>query len=436
MKRLVTLVLLLVSAVLAAAVWMLVRDEPIERVAGSRVRDRFALAGLSGAHRDTPEGVRASEVSSAETLVSGQVVDLDGVPLDEGTLMLSCIDADGEVVAIREGVARITETGAFRGPGCPHIVCADLQHHSMIRADAWLLRSGVPARLGARPRARLEGMVVDSGGNPVSGATVGTLIPQDEDALTNVPFLARTVTSDEDGRFAFVLIEMPPCDPCAEALGTCSNEHERQLPVADRVVLIASANGHRAGELAIDVAAGGPVRLVLGEPAAAITGTLTDETGAPYARASIIARSLERRYEQHRVMVDRGTFSIDDLGEGPHELRAIQDGTELARAHDILPGAHVQLHGRWSAHGIVVTLKILREATGGAVSGVEIDGGPFNAVRTDLDGRVVAHGVMPGEYGVMVRGSAGEPTRHVVHIPEQALRDQQWLVSVAIGASR
>ena len=408
----------------AAAVWVLLDGGDGIATVGTGGDDAPGATG--GASRG---GVAASEVTSAEDRVVGRVVDEDGQPIREGTLVLSCLDSDPPGKLIRGGAVRLDEEGSFSGPGCRGRVCAQLRHASMIQADDWLLSPGRPVELTARMLGRLEGVLLDPEGEPVpAGELVMLPPPGDEDPTALPPFVSRNASTDADGRFSFFRLERPPCDPCSEATGRCDPDVVRDLPTYDSMLLTARANGFRMVARRVDAHEAGPLEIRLEAPAPALTGTLRDPEGRSYPRVRVISRSVERAYEQHAVVPDADAFRFEELGSGSYDLRAIQDGVELVVEPGRSAGEHVELVGEVSAAGPDVIVKVL-DAGRSPLAGVVVDGGPLSGARTDDRGIVRATKVMPGPYTLRVRGAGVRAFSRRITVPETDERFSVELVA-------
>lgn len=411
-------VVVVVLGLLVAALWMLAAPEG--RGAGGR-RSRGGRGRPAAAVDDRPLGVVGRVVDAAGIPdVSGRVEDSDGLPVDDGRLILHCLaDAGGVRYPPAGHAVELGAGGEFRGPGCRGVLCVELVHAGLIPEAPWVLRPGEPAVLVARPLGRREGQVVDPQGRPVAGAQISIRPPPGErDPTALPPFTSRSATTDAEGHFAFARIERPPCDPCGEASGRCSTDDEREVPTYGSAVLVARARGFRGVEVTIELDEDVPWRVVMAAPAPAVSGVLVDPAGVPYARARILARSQVRSYEVHQAAVgEGGVFELAELGDGEYEVRALQDGVELASRTGVRAGEVLELRGSGAAEGVAVTVVVIG-GDGGALAGAAVEGGPFGGAKTDAYGRVEASQVLPGEYALYIRPPGQAPQREVVTIRE------------------
>jgi hypothetical protein len=297
-----------------------------------------------------------------------------------------------------------------------------------VRAEAWILRPATPSTLVARRLGRFVGEVADPGGQPVAAATVTFTRPVGEghDETSALPLMTTTTTTDADGRFSAAWIERPPCDPCQEAAGGCA---VADLRTADAFVLSVRAPGHGPAQqtLAVEDAEGfdddAPLRIVLPHSADIASGRLVDEAGHGYPRAYVLARSTERPAEQRRADVAGENFELDGLGDGPYDLRAIQDGVVLAEATGVVAGQDVTMTGRPRADGPDVVLTVVDDE--GRPVRARIDGGPFRDAATGDDGKVTATRVLPGDVALRIRIVGGEPFVHTISIPAPTPSDPE-----------
>lgn len=407
--------------VLGAAVALWWTTGSRARGVGDRGRARTDAATSDGAEG---HGVLARTDDPAHMRVLGRVVDDDGEPLDGGRVVLSCLDADDRVAPIANGTLTLAEDGGFEGPGCAGTICAELHHPAAIAAEPWTLEIGRPAVLRATTLPRLWGVVEDQAGEPIVDARVHVLAPADaEDDPAALPVVSADTGTDADGTWSVALLERPPCDPCREAIGACADE---ALVVHDRIELQVRATGHAATlvELDLTTAKGrspdDPVRVRLGPPAAPVEGTLLDPQGRAYPRAQVLARSLDRRLEQHTVgpATDDGAFAFTDLGDGDYEVRALQDGTELVPWTAVEPDRRIALVGDRRANGPDVLVEITFE--GRPADDVRVDGGPFHDARTDMQGQVRADRALPGTMRLLLRRGARRAISRAIDVPDRA----------------
>lgn len=360
-------------------------------------------------------GIAARHNDSAARRVRAHIVDDDGEPLEGGRVSLRCLH-DDEVTAIAGSAWSLDEAGGFEAPGCLGVVCVELHHPSAVPADTWVLQPGEPAVLRTTTLPRLHGTVVDPRGAPIAAARVTVRAPDEGDVEAIVPTIGTTTTTDADGGFSFALVRRAPCDPCTEVDRGCE---EAPLALHDRVVVGVHAPRFAPArvEVEVDAEAGDAeipaVRMV--PPADVLTGTLRDPRGDAYPRATVLARSSADPSEQHQAECEGDRFEFGSLGAGPYDLRAIQDGVELATAADIEPGDDIELTGRPIAAGPDVELEVLLDGVPHA--GVTVDGGPFRGVRTDLDGRARAAAAMPGAYTLSLRPPGAAAQRRAITVP-------------------
>jgi len=376
---------------------------------------RAASEGGAGADGDAA-GVSARINDSAARRVRAQIVDDDGEPLEGGHVSLRCL-YDDEVTAIAGNAWKIDDDGAFEGPGCLGIVCVELHHATAIPAEPWSLVPGEPGLLRATTLPRLHGTVVDRRDRPIAAARVTVRAPTDGEAEATVPTIGTTTTTDVDGMFSFALVQRPPCDPCTEVDRGCE---DTPLLLHDRVLVGVHADRFAPARVEVEIEGSDivapPIRMT--PPADALSGTLVDPAGDAYPRATIIARASDDPSEQHQTEIADGGFAFESLGAGPYDLRALQDGLELATASRVKPGDDVELVGSQMARGPDIELEITED--GLPVAGVTVDGGPFRGARTDVDGRVRADVAMPGEHMLSLRPPGAGLVRRALTIPRPA----------------
>jgi hypothetical protein len=406
------------ALVVAGVVAAVIVGWGVRRSVAPGTRSARGGSDASGAGQGDADGVRARVTDSAARRVRAQIVDDLGEPLDGGHVSLRCLFED-EVTAIAGNTWKLDDEGAFEGPGCLGIVCVDLHHPTAVPAEPWVLEPGEPAVLKATTLPRLHGTVVDSRNRPIAAARVSVRAPTDGDAEAMVPTIGTTTTTDVDGVFSFALVQRAPCDPCTEADRGCD---DAPLLLHDRVLVGVHAPRFAPTRVEVEIE-GSDVEapaIRMAPPADVLSGTLVDAAGDAYPRAKIIARASSDPSEQHQAEVGQEGFAFESLGTGPYDLRALQDGVELATAKGVRPGDDVELVGSHVARGPDIELEITE--SGIPVAGVTVDGGPFRGAKTDTDGRVRADTAMPGPCTLSLRPPGADLQRHDLTIPPKAPR--------------
>lgn len=401
-----------VVAALAVAWWFEALPVGKARQVG-RGKRPVAAGGSGAAGADGVLGVdRRDQDRSGVGTVRGRVVDIDGLPVEEGRVILHCLREGAEQsFAIDRGAVEVGPEGEFAGPGCRGTVCAEFRHPGLLPREPWVFEPNRPEQtVTARPLERIVGTVVDPEGQPVAGAQVMVRRGADDDPTALPPFTASSTLSDAEGVFTFARVERPPCDPCGEASERCEPGAVDEVPTYNAMLVVARAAGFRTVEQAVELGeASWEVTLL--PPLAPVTGTLVDEQGRAYPRARVLARSRARSYEVHPAGVVDGSFRLAELGDGTYDLRAVQDGVELATAQGVRAGEEVELIGTRPAAGPGLVVEVVSAADGRAVAGATVDGGPFAGARTDEEGAVRAADVAPGSYTLVIRTRGGSQRR-------------------------
>jgi len=373
-------------------------------------------AAMAPDRRALGVGARAVDPVAAPQL-AGMIEDPDGAPIVEGRVRLSCLSRGSEEVV------EVEVDGSFRGSGCAR-VCAEFIHPTMIQTEAWVLTAGREEVWTVRPLGRHGGVVTSPGGEPVAAAMLH-LDPSSE-PMGGAPlrFTSANTVSDADGRFSFAVAEEPPCDPCRAARGRCVEGRSPAPGEVRTLELSAGAPGYRSVRRRVSTGSDEAWMIVLA-PAVTTRGRLVDEDGQSYPRARILARSTEHPSEVHRASLEGAEFELGELGEGAFEVRAVQDGIELASAEGIVAGDEIELLGGLPAVGARLTLQLV-SGEGGGVPGVLVDGGPFVAAESDARGELRATQVLPGAYVLRLRPPGGGALRHrlMVRDGELSLTEQ------------
>jgi hypothetical protein len=388
--------------------------------AGKRGR-RPAVAGSSTAGAGgLGVGHRAQADRSGVGKVRGRIVDSDNLPVSEGRVILHCLPPGADqAFPIDGGAVEVGAEGEFVGPGCRGLVCAEFRHTHLLPREPWVFEANGPEQVVvARPLARVTGAVVDPQGNPVAGARVMVRRGRDDDPMALPPFTARNTVSDAEGVFNFARVERPPCDPCGEASGRCEVGDITDVPAYNALILVARAPGFRSVEKPVELD-DEDWQVTLLPPLDPLTGTLQDAEGQAYPRARILARSQARAHEVHQAIVSGGEFVLAELGEGPYDLRALQDGVELASATGIAAGEQVTLVGSRPASGPALVVEVVDTSSGEVVVGALVDGGPFAGAKTDADGTVRAQDVAPGRYALVIRAPGSGTQRQEIEVASQ-----------------
>jgi len=413
----VRLGLLALLAVMLLAWWWAQAAPDGKAKAGRRGRRPVAAAGAGDGGGSLGVGIRDMD-RSGEGKIRGRIVDLDGMPVTEGRVILHCLLPQAEQsFPIDGGAVEVGPEGEFVGPGCRGLVCAEFRHTSLLPREPWVFEANQTEQMVmARPLERITGTVLDPGGQPIAGAALMVRRGRDDDPMALPPFTARNTVSDADGVFNFARVERPPCDPCGEASERCEPGETLEVPTYNALVLVARAPGYRSVERPVELGEG-DWSITLLPPLAEVTGTLLDPDGQPYPRARVLARSRLRSYELHQAVVEGGSFHFAELGEGGYDLRALQDGALLATATEVEAGAQLALVGDRPASGPALVVELRRSDDGAAVSGAQIDGGPFAGARTDEEGAVRAEDVAPGSYALVIRAPGAGTQRRELEVP-------------------
>lgn len=360
-----------------------------------------------------------------EFWVEGRVEYTDGQPIVDGKVRLHCADGQG-AQGVEGTIHALDGEGVFRGRGCRRMTCAEFVHPSMIQSEPWLLEVGHPRVLRARPLVRQRGQVVDVRGDPIAGARLILSMSEETDTFTT-----RNTVADGDGFFSFAVVEMPPCDPCRRLTGSCADLGDPATGTqgSQTLNLLAHAAGFRSASIEVELADEVLWSVELADAGAAIRGRLVDANGRAYPRAKILARSSEQPAEIHRASIEGADFEFAEVGQGTYELRAIQDGIELATA-EAVAGVEIEMRGSVPAEGVDLTLRVIDGPSGDALAGVSVDGGPFVTQVSDLRGEIRVAQVLPGVYTLRFQPPGGAAQRQRVTVSEG---EADLWISVELG---
>lgn len=411
--------LLGLAALLLLGLWWSGAVPDGKATSGKRGRRPAVAGGPSPGGGSLGVGSRADADRSGVGKVRGRIVDDDGLPVAEGRVILHCLPPGAnQSFPIEAGAVEVGPEGEFVGPGCRGMVCAEFRHTHLLPREPWVFEvNRDEITVVARPLERITGTVVDPAGQPVAGARLMVRRGRDDDPMALPPFTSRTTASDAEGIFNFARVERPPCDPCGEASGRCEVGDVAEVPAYNALVLVARAPGFRSVERAVELG-DEDWQITLLAPLEPLTGTLQDAEGRAYPRARILARSQTRGYEVHQAVVRAGEFVLPELGDGAYDLRALQDGVELAHTESEA-GEHVALVGDRPAGGPALVVEIVG-SEGEAVPDALVDGGPFAGAKTDADGAVRAEDVAPGRYALVIRAPGSGTQRRELEVPAGA----------------
>jgi hypothetical protein len=352
------------------------------------------------------------------------IEDVDGAPIAEGRVRLACVSGGSEQIV------EVGADGSFRGSGCAR-ACAHFIHPSMIQTGPWVLTAGREEVWSIRPLNRQDGVVTSPEGDPVAAAKLHLGPVPGAGGGGSPRFTSANTVSDADGRFSFAVAEERPCDPCLAAREGCEEGGVAAPAEVIALELSATASGFRSVRRRVVTGSEEPWTIVLAPPVTT-SGRLVDEDGQAYPRAKILARSTEHPSEIHRASLDGAEFELGELGLGPYEVRALQDGIELAFAEGIVAGEDVELVGGLPAAGVALTLRLVSR-DGGGVPGVIVDGGPFVAAESDARGELRATQVLPGAYLLRLRPPGGGAVRHRLMVRDG---EPSHIEQVSLGPDR
>jgi protocatechuate 3,4-dioxygenase beta subunit len=144
-----------------------------------------------------------------------------------------------------------------------------------------------------------------------------------------------------------------------------------------------------------------------------LAGVVLDESGAPLARARIVAEGLDGRARMASTATD-GSFRFAGIGEGRYRVRGAA-GTRYVPALEVAttPGVPVDLVLRARSGGIVeIEVVGAREGRPRALEEVSLTAETLAAeglrASSDGDGRAIFEGVAPGRYALRVHCGIGD----------------------------
>lgn len=393
-----------------------------------------------------PQRVSGLEVSAAQeatfglislergAIVEGEVVDRGGQPLAGATVFVhppGAVGMSGDAVLrfaseaeeTRQGVSGAD--GSFTVRGLTPGVTADVT----VRREGFVTQTirhvelppAAPLRVALEPSARVSGRVVDTGGEPVAGATVTVRAP---DAALPVGLEGQLVETDVSG--TFVLLDL----------------------AAGRVAISAMARDYLSSEpLLLDL---GPradvkdVELTL-RRGATIEGVVLTSSGQPATAARVTLhnaptpeRMLEREIAGFARTDGEGRYRLEGTPAGPQSLSASQEGYRTAiRELVVQPGVN-QLDFRL-AEGLRVGGHVIDRGgapvAGAAVSLMMASGsGAMHSEMSAPDGTFRFTGVGPGRFIVSARKQAYATAREELQLADRAIEDVELLLGQEGGA--
>ena len=286
--------------------------------------------GTQGAAEQTMDG----EVALYENELVGMVRSEGGEPIAGATITLSrrplqamafvndTVDRSGDIQSVTssEGAFRFVRIEAYEN----YTLIVD--HPEYSRKEVGSVRVGVTGTFEEPPitltqGTRLSGLITDSGGNPVPGATVhldGMLA-----GLGNKPSPDRMSTqSDNFGRYEFT---------------NCPNGQRTLLVSAEGYgsVLIAGIRIHGKKSREIE-------RNVTLEVAEMICGRVIDSSNTPIRGAEVIALSYSTGNTQCRDFIETdadGQFCLERLNPGQYTIAVSAKGFRPERAQRVATGS-------------------------------------------------------------------------------------------------
>lgn len=310
---------------------------------------------------------RADPVLRRPATVIVHAIDLEGLPVPDATIHVddSRASTDGQGTCRFEGLPpdgyRVwTESLLFRPAGTQ----TDLKEGQT-----------VDLRLALDPGARIEGLVLGAGDQPLAGASLELEVTEGGPKLDLPPFALR---SDDGGRFRIGGL-LP-----GDYLVSAQKEGFRALPMRIRAPSV---------DVRLRCSPLGGVRLRILTP-----------DGAPYVQGVNIGvtSALGGRNHYVRRFDAEGRLTLGGLDAGPITLDVRPFDWPPLRIPCVLgPGETLDLGDHRLAEGVPFS-GVVRDAAGNPVVGASVSVSGVPPVETDPDGRFTVLHLTPGEWEVLV----------------------------------
>jgi hypothetical protein len=372
-----------------------------------------------------PTAVRAESASAARRVaqrsrgVSGVVVSADGDRAAGATVIVERISREGYAPYERQRV-RADDGGFFHVPGINsyggYVVLATTEAESgaaLISVDNRTIHSPASLLIQLEPSHQLSGTVVDAAGKPVPNAEVGL------SALASYAFKDPYggLSWNDDGVILTPLPESRPPDryvrvrgPLVARTDAAGRFNLSALPVGEcRVTVTAKGFAPTQSEWADTHAEG--VRITLARGSRLEGRVHMADSGAPVARARVMAVDATAGRELAAVADAAGRFALEDLAPGTYHLRP-DSGDLVAQSTDpvmavVEAGKDVLDIELQVAKGGVISGRVLDNTTGAPVPRVQVqvtrnDDRTRRAIAAHTDGAGAYRftSLEPGEYNV------------------------------------
>lgn len=223
------------------------------------------------------------------------------------------------------------------------VTCVRVVDPSLRRDGPWVLGSEATRSVFrlAVPTT-VHGQIVDAQQEPIVGAELW-FEPEDPDPMSPPVWAAGRLTSDAQGRFAWVAAQPVPCDPCVR------DEQDCELARGDGGLLAPVPGnfwirhpGYRLQKVAMPERWGSMPLVELVEGPSRVRGVLS----GPGARGAKLflehqAHRLDRQVVQ--TMDARGRFEFLGLGEGLYDLSVFVEGRVVLRRAGVRAGEQLTL---------------------------------------------------------------------------------------------